>query len=73
VSYRTYIPDEWHEMHEREQEAAARAEVIKQQRTAGWKKTIYTIGKTIGWVALSLVVLLVVTAGLLVITGTRRR
>ena len=73
MSYQTYIPDEWHEMHEREQNAAAKAEAIKQQRSAGWKNAIYTIGKTIGWIALSLAAILVVTAGLLVITGTRRR
>jgi hypothetical protein len=77
VSYQTYIPDEWREMREREQEAAAKTEaeriVGKEQRTAAWKNTLYTIGKTIGWVAASLVAILVVTAGLLMITSARRR
>jgi hypothetical protein len=77
VSYRTYIPDEWREMHAREQESAAKAEgertVGKQQHVAGWKKALSTVGKTIGWVAVSLVAILVVTAGLLAITGARRR
>jgi hypothetical protein len=75
VSYQTYIPDEWHEMHEREQAATAKAEhvVVKQQRTTRWKKALYTIGKTIGWVAVGFMALLVVTAGLLAITGVRRR
>ena len=77
MSYQTYIPDEWREMHEREQEATAKAEtervVVKQLRTAKWKKALYTIGKTIGWVAVGLMALLVVTAGLLAINGARRR
>ena len=77
MSYQTYIPDEWREMHEREQESTAKAEaertVGKQQRVAGWKKALSTVGKTIGWVAVSLVAILVVTAGLLAITGARRR
>ena len=77
MSYQTYIPDEWRERHKREQEKSARDEaghrVGKQLRTTRWKKTLYTIGKTIGWVAVGLMALLVVTAGLLAITGARRR
>jgi hypothetical protein len=77
MSYQTYIPDEWREMHEREQEAAAKAEaertVVKQRRASKFKKALYTAGKTIGWIAVSLVAILVVTAGLLIITGARRR
>jgi hypothetical protein len=77
MDYQTYIPDEWREMHQREQEAAAKVEaeriVVKQQRTSKWKKALYTAGKTIAWIAASLVAILVVTVGLLVVTGARRR
>ena len=77
MSYQTYIPDEWRDMQEREQEATAKAEaervVVKQLRTTRWKKALYTIGKTIGWVAVGLMAILVMTAGLLAITGARRR
>ena len=77
MSYQTYIPDEWREKRKREQEEVAKAEaahrVGKQQRAAKWKKTLYAIGKTIGWIAVGLMALLVVTAGLLAITGARRR
>jgi hypothetical protein len=77
MSYQTHIPDEWHEMHQREQEAAAKAEaertVVKQQRTSKFKKALYTAGKTIGWIAVSLVAIMVVAAGLLIVTGARRR
>jgi cell division protein FtsX len=77
MDYQTYIPDEWREMHQRQQETAAKAEaertVVKQQRTSKWKKALYTTGKTIGWIAISLVAILVVTAGLLIATGARRR
>jgi cell division protein FtsL len=70
MGYQTYIPDEWCEMREREQEAAAQAEaertVVKQQRTSKFKKVLYTAGKTIGWVAVSLVAILIVAAGLLI-------
>lgn len=77
MSYQTYIPDEWREKHQREQEAAAAAEARhverKQQRSASWKNTLYAMGKIIGWVAVGLIALLVVTAGLLIVTGARRR
>jgi hypothetical protein len=77
MDYQTYIPDEWSEMREREQEAAAQAEaertVVKQQRASKFKKALYTAGKTIGWIAVSLVAILVVAAGLLIVTGARRR
>jgi cell division protein FtsX len=77
MSYQTYIPDEWREQHKREQEAAAEAEAMrvdgKQQRSARWKNALYSMGKVIGWVAVSLVAILIVTAGLLIATGARRR
>lgn len=77
MSYQTYIPDEWREMQEREREATAKAEAertgIKQLRAARWKRALYTLCKTVGWVAVGLMALLVVTAGLLAITGGRRR
>jgi hypothetical protein len=77
MSYQTHIPDEWREMREREQEAAAKAEaertVVKQQRASKFKNALYTAGKTIGWIAVSLVAILIVTAGLFIATGSRRR
>jgi hypothetical protein len=77
VSYQTYIPDEWREERKREQEEAAKVEaahrVGKQQRAAKWKNALHAAGKVVGWLAVSLVALLVVTAGLLVISGARRR
>jgi len=77
MSYQTYIPDEWRERRKREQADAAKAEAArtigKQQRTARWKKTLYTASKVIGWVAVSIVAILVVTAGLFIVTGARRR
>jgi hypothetical protein len=77
MSYQTYIPDEWREKHKREQAEAAKAEaartVGKQQRTARWKKALHTASRIMGWVIVSLVAILVVTVGLLIATGARRR
>lgn len=77
MSYQTYIPDEWREMQEREREAAAKAEAertgVKRQRAASWKKALYAGGKVIGWMAVSLLAILAVAAGLLVATSGRRR
>lgn len=77
MSYQTYIPDEWREERKREQEEAAKVEaahrVGKQRRVAKWKDALYATGKVVGWLAVSLMALLVVTVGFLVITGARRR
>jgi ElaB/YqjD/DUF883 family membrane-anchored ribosome-binding protein len=77
VSYQTYIPEEWREMRERERAATAKAEAaarrLKRQRTAQWKKALYTTGKIIGWITIGLAALLVLMAGLLMASGKRRR
>jgi hypothetical protein len=77
MSYQTYIPDEWREEQRREQEAAAEAEAMhltaKQQCTARWKNALCSAGKVLGWVAVSVMALLVVVAGFLIVTGGRRR
>jgi len=77
MSYQTYIPDEWREMREHERAAATKAQAtarrLKRQRTAQWKKALYTVGKVAGWIALSLMALLLLMAALLGMSGVRRR
>lgn len=77
MSYQTHIPDEWRAMRAREQEEATKAvaqrATEKQQRTAQWKKALYTAGKVMGWITLSLMALLLLMAALPGMSGGRRR
>lgn len=76
MSYQTHIPDEWREMRKRERAEASKAEAlrarVKRQRTAQWKKALYTAGKVAGWIVIGLAALLALMAGLLMASGKRR-